>query len=246
MKKYKSRILLAIVAVLLLTFSFFAGTADRGEEPLSVPGQNASEESITSEDVIPDSSQESADVLSPMAALEEKDNNEAPEEAVPQDAAPPIQPMETDKSGTTPPATTPASELTCTLSVSCDTAVKSALLETGKREIIPESGVIFNEQTVTFYEGESVFNVLLREMKKNKIHLEYSNTPIYNSAYIEGIGNLYEFDCGELSGWMYRVNGSFPNYGSSRCYLKNGDKIEWIYTCDLGVDIGGRNDLSGE
>ena len=65
------------------------------------------------------------------------------------------------------------------------------------------------------------------------------NTPVYNSAYIEGISNLYEFDCGERSGWMYKVNGWFPNYGCSRYELKNGDKIEWVYTCDLGRDVGG-------
>ena len=63
----------------------------------------------------------------------------------------------------------------------------------------------------SFYEGETVFHVLLRETKKNKIHFEFVNTPVYNSAYIEGIGNLYEFDCGELSGWMYCVNGWYPN-----------------------------------
>ena len=26
-------------------------------------------------------------------------------------------------------------------------------------------------------------------------------TPIYNSHYVEGINNIYEFDCGELR-WM--------------------------------------------
>lgn len=43
---------------------------------------------------------------------------------------------------------------------------------------------------------------------------------MYNSAYIEGINNLYEFDCGSLSGWMYKVNEWFPNYGCSRYVLK--------------------------
>lgn len=127
-------------------------------------------------------------------------------------------------------------ELTCSLSVRCDTAAGRT---TDKMSVIPSDGIIFPEQQVVFYDGESVFNVLVREMKKNKIHLEFVNTPIYNSAYIEGIGNLYEFDCGELSGWMYRVNGWFPNYGCSRYEIKSGDKIEWVYTCDLGKDVGG-------
>jgi hypothetical protein len=130
-------------------------------------------------------------------------------------------------------------ELTCTLSVRCDTVLNNlSSLNKEKSELIPKDGVIFPEQTVTFYDGESVFNLLLREMKKNKIHMEFENTPIYNSAYIEGINNLYEYDCGELSGWMYKVNGSFPNYGCSRYRLKQGDKVEFVYTCDLGRDVG--------
>jgi len=122
--------------------------------------------------------------------------------------------------------------LTCSLSVRCDTAV-------GKVDIAPGDGLIFSEDKVVFYEEETVFNVLVREMKKNKVHLEFVNVLLYNSSYIEGIGNLYEFDCGELSGWMYKVNGIFPDYGSSSYKLNNGDVIEWVYTCDLGKDVGG-------
>ncbi len=129
---------------------------------------------------------------------------------------------------------------TCTLSVRCDTVLSNIeWLDESKTGIVPKDGVIFPETTVSFYEGESVFNLLLREMKRNKIHLEYVNTPVYNSAYIEETGNLYEFDCGELSGWMYKVNGVFPNYGSSRYQLKDGDRIEWAYTSSLGENIGG-------
>ena len=88
-------------------------------------------------------------------------------------------------------------ELTCTLSVRCDTILANmAWLDPEKTELVPEDGVIYAEKTVTFYQGESVFNLLLREMKKHKIHMEFVNTPIYNSAYIEGINNIYEFDCG--------------------------------------------------
>lgn len=131
-------------------------------------------------------------------------------------------------------------EYTCTLSVRCDTILDNiGWLDPEKVELLPEDGVIFAGTPVTFYEGESVFNVLHREMKKAKIHMEFSNTPIYNSVYIEGINNLYEFDCGELSGWMYKVNDWFPNYGCSRYALKDGDLVEWVYTCDLGVDVGG-------
>ena len=68
--------------------------------------------------------------------------------------------------------------------------------------------------------------------------MEYMDTPLYDSAYIEGIGNLYEFDCGNESGWMYCVNDQFPNYGCSHHMLADGDVIRWKYTCDLGRDVG--------
>lgn len=129
---------------------------------------------------------------------------------------------------------------TCTFSIECSTILNNLSdLNPDKRELIPSDGVILPATTVTFYEGESVFDVLQRVCKKYDIHMEASWTPIYNSAYIEGINNLYEFDCGELSGWMYRVNGWYPNYGSSRYQLTDGEKVEWRYTCtDLGKDIG--------
>lgn len=137
-------------------------------------------------------------------------------------------------------------EYRCTLSISC-----AAILDhmdwcaENKRELVPEDGWILRPTEVVFFEGESVFQVLKRVCKQNKIHMEFENTPIYNSAYIEGINNLYEFDVGNLSGWMYSVNGWYPNYGCSRYALKDGDVVEWRYTCDLGYDVGGGYAVSG-
>ena len=129
---------------------------------------------------------------------------------------------------------------TCTISISCDTILNNMdLLRQEKKDLVPAGGVILPATEATFYEGESVFHVLQRTCKQQGIHMEFSDTPIYHSAYIEGIANLYEFDCGNLSGWMYQVNGWFPNYGCSRYVLKDGDVIRWVYTCDLGRDVGG-------
>lgn len=130
--------------------------------------------------------------------------------------------------------------LKCSFSISCATVLDNMdILDKSKKEIIPDDGWILKPVTVNFNEGESVFDVLKQVCRDNKIQLEFSFTPIYNSAYIEGINNLYEFDCGSLSGWMYEVNDWFPNYGCSRYEVKNGDVIEWQYTCSLGADIGG-------
>ena len=135
---------------------------------------------------------------------------------------------------------------TCTFSIECSTILNNLdQLDPDKLEMVPSGGVILPKTTFTFYEGESVFDVLQRVCKENGIHMEAAWTPIYNSAYVEGIHNLYEFDCGALSGWMYKVNGWYPNYGSSRYQLKDGDVVEWRYTCDLGNDIGGGYAVGG-
>ena len=76
-------------------------------------------------------------------------------------------------------------EYTCTLSISCATILDNMeLCNKEKRELVPEDGWILEPMTVTFYEGESVFNVLQRTCKQQKIHMEFENTPVYNSAYI--------------------------------------------------------------
>jgi len=123
-------------------------------------------------------------------------------------------------------------ELTCFLSVRCDTILDNiSRMDSKKLEIIPDDGIIFAEKAVAFNEGESVFNVLVREMKRNKIHMEFEMSPVYETAYIEGIANIYEFDCGELSGWLYKVNGQSPGVGCSLYKVNPGDRIEWIYNC---------------
>ncbi len=129
---------------------------------------------------------------------------------------------------------------TCTFLIECRSILNNLdLLDSAKLGILPSDGIIYERHTVTFYKGENVFDVLKRICRNNDIHLEYSWTPMYNSVYVEGINNLYEFDCGNLSGWMYSVNGWYPNYGCSRYRLSQGDVVEWRYTCDLGKDIGG-------
>ena len=137
-------------------------------------------------------------------------------------------------------------EYHCTLSIDCKTILDNMdKCDKDKRELVPEDGWILEPTEVTFFDGESVFHVLKRTCKQQGIHMEFENTPIYNSAYIEGIHNLYEFDVGDLSGWMYSVNGWYPNYGCSRYALKDGDVVEWRYTCDLGFDVGGGYAVGG-
>ena len=129
---------------------------------------------------------------------------------------------------------------TCTLEIRCDTILDNRnALKPAKASYVPADGVILAETSVDFTEGETAFDVLCRVCESAGIQLEYSWTPLYNSYYIEGINNLYEFDCGPESGWMYAVNGEFPSRGTSAWKLQDGDAIRFLYTCTgLGSDLG--------
>ena len=129
--------------------------------------------------------------------------------------------------------------LTCTLEIRCDTLLeKLDQLPAEKAALVPENGAILNVTEVEFADGESVFDVFRKILRQEKIHFEYVDAKAYDSVYIEGIGNLYEFDCGPQSGWMFCVNGIHPGIGCSAYSLADGDVIEFHYTCDLGADLG--------
>lgn len=134
----------------------------------------------------------------------------------------------------------PAEEThTCKISIDCKTILNNMDdLNKAKSDFVPSDGWILYLSEVEYTPGETVYDVLYRVCRETDIHMEASYTPAYSSYYVEGINQLYEFDCGSLSGWMYSVNGWFPNYGCSQYEVSDGDVIEWRYTCDLGRDVG--------
>ena len=247
LNKNKGKIISLFVVLLVLLFAYSLGgdipEKEKQEKPektvhLELPESEIKEEKPEKEvPITPEKEEKNIEekasaeyiILQGMKINKETGVDEYETQPVPEGMPAPIEPQT---------VTISDKEMSCTLSIRCDALITNLdKLEKAKWELIPKDGIILAEKTVTFYEGESVFNLLLRESRRNGIHMEYVSTPIYNSAYIEGIHNLYEFDCGELSGWMYSVNGWFPNYGSSRYALKEGDRVEWIYTCALGRDV---------
>lgn len=130
-------------------------------------------------------------------------------------------------------------KLTCTLEIRCDTLLgKLDQLTPEKAALVPENGILLGTVEVEFAGGESVFDVFRKVLREEKLHFEYVDASAYNSVYIEGVGNLYEYDCGPQSGWMYSVNGIYPGLGCSAYTLADGDQIVFAYTCDLGADLG--------
>lgn len=133
-----------------------------------------------------------------------------------------------------------AKTYSCTIEIRCDTILNNmGDLKESKKGFVPSNGTVLATTKVEFKKGETAFDILKKACNAYGIQLEYSYTPTYDSYYVEGINNLYEFDCGSQSGWMYKVNGWFPNYGCSSFKMEDGDVMVWCYTCkDLGEDVG--------
>lgn len=128
---------------------------------------------------------------------------------------------------------------TCTISIECSTILDNwDDLKSTKAEFVPSDGWILYPSEISFTPGDTVFDILKSACSQAEIQMASRYTPLYGSYYVEGINQLYEFDCGQNSGWMYSVNGWFPNYGCSEYTVEDGDNIEWKYTCTLGSDVG--------
>ena len=221
--------LCAALLALALIFTL-AGCNAQTAKPMPTPTP------AQSETPAPDAAQDAPATSAPSETERQEETPAVP----PEQNEAPTQAPDTPASPDEPEPPVENSVLTCTVSISCAAILENLdRLNAEKADLIPADGVLLAPAAVEFTEGESVFDVLKRVCRENKIHMEFSETPVYQSAYIEGIGNLYEFDCGEGSGWMYRVNDEFPNYGCSRYTLADGDTVEWVYTCDFGADVGG-------
>lgn len=264
-KKYKKPILAGVVILAVLAAAFFlGGRPEKGasNDPAGEPQAGVQDPALSGDEVPSDAPADPVTPDTPDPSGEETpetpDAPETPEtpdtpasgenngsgtqdpyhtDPVPAGKPQPVEPQDQETGGS----------ITVTVSISCATILDNMdLCDADKKELVPEDGWILKPVSVEAQEGESAFSLLQRVCRDNKIHMEFSMTPIYNSAYIEGIANLYEFDVGNESGWMFRVNDWFPNYGCSRYVLKDGDTVEWVYTCDLGKDVGGGQAVQSE
>ena len=116
-----------------------------------------------------------------------------------------------------------------TVSIKCDTIVGKS-----DKDYIPSDGIILSDSFL-IEENETVFDILVEAAKKHSIQLDYSGTS--DTVYLSGINYIYEFDFGDLSGWLYKVNGETASVGCDRYILSDGDNIEWLYSCEMGNDL---------
>ena len=228
-KKNKRKVIVPLIIVAILAAAFFFGgdapdtrgqTLQTSQTAAPTPEPSGS----ASPDVTASPAPDGYEWQNGMLIDKETGKDAYLTDPVPSGKPAPVEPQDTEKGD---------AGYSCTISISCaDVLAYIDRCEPETAAVIPKDGWILRPVTVTFTEGESVFDVLQRVCRESKIHMEFNSAAGYNNAYIEGIGNLYEFDAGELSGWLYSVNGWYPNYGCSRYQLKDGDTICWVYSVD--------------
>lgn len=123
---------------------------------------------------------------------------------------------------------------TVTMTIRCDTIVDKA-----KNEFVPKDGVILDVTEFDLEDGETVYDILTEASRTYKIPFENTGSSggAHGMVYISGINYIYEMEYGDLSGWVYHVNGKSPSRNCGEYKLSPGDEIEWLYTCELGYDL---------
>lgn len=126
-----------------------------------------------------------------------------------------------------------AEQITCSIEISCESlAADKKQAQESMWKYIPSNGMILEKVSVKVDKGASVYDVLEKACKAKGVALDATYTPMYKTYYIQGIGNIYEKQAGDMSGWIYKVNGVSPSRGASVYKVSDGDVISWRYTCD--------------
>lgn len=86
---------------------------------------------------------------------------------------------------------------------------------------------ILQQTELEWEKGDTVLSVLQRATRMQRVTMEYRGRGAM--AYVEGIHNVYEFDHGAQSGWIYEVNGIQPDMGAGTYEVSAGDEIRWRY-----------------
>lgn len=120
------------------------------------------------------------------------------------------------------------------MTIRCDTIADRQ--DSEYAEHIPEDGVILETTDFEFVEGDSVYTILTDAARTFGIQTD-SRGGFTGMVYVAGINYLYEFQFGDLSGWIYHVNGVAPSVGCGEYIVQDGDRIEWLYTLEVGNDL---------
>lgn len=125
---------------------------------------------------------------------------------------------------------TTSSEINCSITIECKSILDNMNdLKKGHESYVPKNGIMLENYKTTLKSKSTVYDLLKKAC--NDKGITYTARDTMYSVYIVGINNIDEKDCGKDSGWMYSVNGSFPNVSVDSKRLKDGDKVVFTYTC---------------
>ncbi|MEW8973803.1 MAG: S-layer homology domain-containing protein [Tissierellaceae bacterium] len=99
-------------------------------------------------------------------------------------------------------------------------------------------GYYINNKEMELSPRDTAYDVLERAIGKSNLKTTGSSSSLYVASMRLNGKWIGEFDHGSGSGWMYNVNGKYPNISAGAYRLKAGDDVNWRYTTDLGEDLG--------
>lgn len=106
---------------------------------------------------------------------------------------------------------------------------------TVRMTIKADSGYWFNGSVTIPGEGATVYHALIEALAEAGMSQVGAESGYVRSISKDG-KTLSEFDNGENSGWLYKVNGDLPDVGLTSYAIKDGDRIVWYYTDDWTLD----------
>lgn len=114
--------------------------------------------------------------------------------------------------------------------VTAASAAQNHVTKTLSVKIIGLDEFLF-EKSIEYKEDMTALDATLIATEGTEYTVEYSGGK--STAYIKGIGGLYEKEHGAMSGWCYMVNGEKINKGCGRYKLSAGDELRWEYCTDF-------------
>lgn len=222
------RTVVSILSVILLLLFTACGTElpDSGSSSPLESGASTSQQESTPEPESSSSTQEQSSAESSSGGTSAPAGGQGQGDGAGASAAAP-----SSSSAPAAPEEKQEEEPTFTLSISCSTALASGQLQDNIRKVLPADGMLLKAESISFTAGENAFDVFTRECRRRRIAVASTG------SYVQSIGGLAEKACGDLSGWMCRVNGVFIDRSLKEYTLQDGDRVEWLYTCNLGKDL---------
>lgn len=103
-------------------------------------------------------------------------------------------------------------------------------------------GMVLQDVQIAYEEGDTAYDVLVKACEEADLDI-VTGTSAYG-VYVEGIGGLSAFDCGDESGWLYSVNKEMASVSVDAYVVQDGDVLEWRYITSYAIFETEESDVS--